>query len=109
LQTGTGKAQRQRSIVQGRITNGTLFPNISTSIQENVEKLNQTSFLALHDRLQATIDLVKTDLDMALALRVPDECESRNQEIGRSSADLLREVGELRTRHEELLDSIRQY
>jgi len=48
-ESGTGKAARQRSIVQGRITNGTLFPHISAKIQASIDQLVQKTFRNLHD------------------------------------------------------------
>jgi len=110
-ESGGGKAARQRSTVQGRITNGTLFPNISVTISKNMDKLAQKTFRGLHDKVDAILDLIKDDVDLALTSGQPQIAGGENElededEEERLKEELAAEVKELKTRHEELLGSV---
>ncbi|TLD06663.1 uncharacterized protein PgNI_08716 [Pyricularia grisea] len=65
-QSGTGKAARQKSIVQGRITDGTLFPGISMAISTAVEAAVQKSQVGLSDDVAAVLDRVNADVKLEL-------------------------------------------
>ncbi len=63
---GTGKAARQRAIVQGRITDGTLFPNISAKIIDHIVSLIDDTFSSLHEKVNNILGFIRADLDMAV-------------------------------------------
>jgi hypothetical protein len=110
FRAGTGKAARQRSIVQGRITNGTLFPHISAKIQASIEKLIQKTFHDLHDAVNAVLNLIVSDVEMALASKSQhaddDAGNVEHLEEETRKAELMDEIKELKAMHEDLLDSI---
>ena len=54
-------------------------------------------------------DLIKDDLDMALATRVVDEGEGQIQVTDESVRILKVEVENLRRRHDELLYTVREF
>jgi hypothetical protein len=105
-QTGTGKAARQRGHVYGRITDGTLFPNISARIVESVRELGHTTFASLQENTDEVFDLIKNDLDMALASGVTDERPVFSREEIDATEELRAELLLLRTEHAEVLDSV---
>jgi hypothetical protein len=107
--TGTGKAARQRSIVQGRITDGTLFPHVSTKIQTNITQLIETTFRALQIAIVEILDLVDHDVKMAMSSGETRGAGNENQDTGRESEELeeaLDEIRKIRRRHEEVLSSV---
>jgi hypothetical protein len=109
LRAGTGKAARQRAIVQGRITNGTLFPHISAKIQASIDQLVRKTFRDLRDAVNAVLDLVVSDVEMALASYPQRVDSARNQEDPeeeRRKGELMAKIRELKGKHEELLASI---
>lgn len=109
MRAGTGKAARQRSIVQGRITNGTLFPHISTKIQANINRLVQETFRDLYDAVNIVLGLIVSDVEMVLASkpqRVDDTRNQENLEEERRKEELKAETRVLNEKHEELLASI---
>ena len=106
---GTGKAARQRSIVQGRITNGTLFPHISVKIQASIDQLVQKHFRDLLDAVNAVLNLVISDVEMALTSKPQRMNSARNQQDPgeeRRKKELMVEIRELKGKHEKLLASI---
>ncbi|KAH6700598.1 hypothetical protein BKA61DRAFT_705543 [Leptodontidium sp. MPI-SDFR-AT-0119] len=108
-ESGTGKAARQRSIVQGRITNGTLFPHISAKIQANIDRLVQETFRDLYDAVNIVLGLIVSDVEMVLASkpqRVDDTRNQENLEEERRKEELKAETRVLNEKHEELLASI---
>ncbi|KAH8744019.1 hypothetical protein F5882DRAFT_455086 [Hyaloscypha sp. PMI_1271] len=108
-ESGTGKAARQRSIVQGRITNGTLFPHISAKIQAGIDQLVRKIFRDLRNAVNAVIELIASDVEMALASNPQRMGGARNQEDPeeeRRKGELMAEIRELKKKHEELLASI---
>ena len=81
-------------------------------IMENMHKLTHMSFRALHDKMETVFDLIKNDLDLALASRQQYGSDGKNRdghEEDRLRKELAGEVKELKRRHEELLGSIAGY
>lgn len=102
-------AAKQRSIVQGRITNGTLFPNISAKIQASMDRLVRKSFGDLYDAVNTVLDLIGTDVEMALAFDPQSLGNAGNQqdpEEERQKTKLLAEIVEFKRKHAELLAAI---
>jgi hypothetical protein len=97
--------------VQGRITDGTLFPNISIAISKNMDELAQKTFRGLHDKVDAVLELIKDDLDMALASRqyIGDDENRADEEEERLREEFEGEAKELKRRYEELLAILRYY
>ncbi|KAH8812284.1 hypothetical protein F5884DRAFT_784973 [Xylogone sp. PMI_703] len=108
-QSGDGKAAQQRTIVQGRITNGTLFPNISVQIREGIDQLVQKTFADLRDAVNAVLDLIVSDIDMALTSKSQRADNAKNQkdlEEERQKEELIVEIKKLKEEHERLLTVI---
>ena len=75
---------------------------------ENMCKLTHTSFHALQEKMEKVLDLIKNDLDMALASGQHDEHDIENrdrQEEDRLRKELADKVKVLKRRHEVLLSS----
>lgn len=105
IATGTGKKAAQISVVQGRITNGTLFPNISAKILDDVNELIEARFTHLKKKVNDIVKHIAFDLDVAL-----DAEEKRTVMSGteRKQRDgLAEEIRRLQTRHEQVLETVR--
>jgi hypothetical protein len=95
--------------VQGRITNGTLFPQISVKIQASIDRLVRKTFRDLRHAANAVLDLIVSDVEMALVSNPQRVDSARNQEDPeeeRRKGELIAEIMELKGKHEELLASI---
>jgi uncharacterized protein with von Willebrand factor type A (vWA) domain len=95
--------------VQGRITNGTLFPHISARIQASIDQLVRKIFRNLHDAVNAVLDLIISDVEMALTSNPQRMDSARNQEDPQEEKrkeELMAEIRELKGEHEKLLASI---
>lgn len=106
---GAGKAARQRNTVQGRITNGTLFPNISTAIKREIETAAKTTFDSVLKSLESDFALIENDITMALA-SAPQQSGDREdvacEEEERRRGELAGAVRGLKRQHAEVLASI---
>ncbi|OBT81787.1 hypothetical protein VE02_09856 [Pseudogymnoascus sp. 03VT05] len=106
---GTGKAARQRNTVQGRITNGTLFPNISTAIKREIEAAVKTTFDNVRKSLESDFALIENDVTMALA-SAPQQSGDREdvacEDEERRREELADAVKGLKRQHAEVLASI---
>ncbi|KAG8670948.1 hypothetical protein FPOAC1_004183 [Fusarium poae] len=104
-QSGTGKAARQRSIVQGHIEQGVIFPKMGIAISESMESLIKTTSTNLKTILTGVMATVKADVDIALGShsRSRVTLDKSRQERMREFAD---EVKCLREGHERLLQSV---
>jgi hypothetical protein len=78
-------------------------------IKESVNDSADLCFSVLHDKLHSNFDLIKDDLEMALASAPPDTSESQTQVADAPKKELIDEIENLRKRHEELLRSIRNF
>ena len=95
--------------MQGRITNGTLFPHISARIQASIDQLVRKIFRNLHDAVNAVLDLIISDVEMALTSNPQRMDSARNQEDPQEEKrkeELMAEIRELKGEHEKLLASI---
>ncbi|RYP86399.1 hypothetical protein DL770_004904 [Monosporascus sp. CRB-9-2] len=66
-QRGTGRDRRQKQIVQNRITDGTLFPNMSIAIRHGMERLVEQSEKTLRDILEQSMSNIRNDFDLTIA------------------------------------------
>ncbi|KAH6656869.1 hypothetical protein BKA67DRAFT_553428 [Truncatella angustata] len=100
--TGPGRAKRQTDIVQGRIENGTLFPNIGFAIANRMEfSLKEIEKDAM-DILQQQISQIRNDLDLAIA----SQQQSRSQERAQRKQGFLLQLKDLKEQHFAMLESI---
>jgi len=98
---------RQKSTVQGRIENGTLFPNISINIQTDVEKQADRILNALKTKVLEILPAVRSDLGIALG--ESDGTESANEdshELQQQQENLKEVLKMLKQRHENILKDI---
>jgi hypothetical protein len=104
-QRGTGKAAHQRSIVQGHIEQGVIFPQMAVAISESMERLIKTTSERLNTMLRSVLATIETDLDIVFQsyqrsrVNPTTHNESRDDKI-REFADEIRDLG---LRHKELL------
>lgn len=106
---GTGKAARQRNTVQGRITNGTLFPNISTAIKRDIKAAAKTTFDSVQKSLESDFALIENDVTMALASALQqssDREDVAHEDEERRRGELAGVVRGLKRQHAEVLASI---
>jgi hypothetical protein len=102
-------AVRQRTIVQGRIENGTLFPQISAKILLHVERLTGQTFSGLEETMATILNLANRDLDMAEAARTQAGAGTAQQadlEAERRKEEFLAEIDRLKKTHEAVVTSI---
>lgn len=95
--------------MQGRITDGTLFPNISTAISKEMDDLVNKTFRSLRATVGAILKLVKSDLDMALASGPQcgsDDAHRGGKDDERLRLELAGEVEKLKLKHLALLGNI---
>lgn len=95
--------------MQGRIADGTLFPNISAKIQDTIEELVGKTFRDLRSTVDQVMALILFDVEMALDSRSQSEDDAHNledPEVERRKADLIAELHVLKVKHEELIASI---
>jgi hypothetical protein len=79
---GTGKKQRQIRIVEGRITDGILFPGAAIVLQERMDALLEKTKEKLKSVLNQVLEGVKADAGFALA-----SCEEAPQHAPVPAAD----------------------
>ena len=86
-----------------------MFPHISAKIQASIDQLVRKTFRDLRNAVNAVIELIASDVEMALASRPQRVDGARNQEDPeeeRRKGELMAEIKKLKTKHEELLASI---
>ncbi|RYP02574.1 hypothetical protein DL764_005748 [Monosporascus ibericus] len=66
-QRGMGRDSRQKQIVQNRITDGTLFLNMSIEIRHSIERTVKQSEKALRDILKQSMSNIRNDFDLTIA------------------------------------------
>ncbi|RDL37034.1 Uncharacterized protein BP5553_04467 [Venustampulla echinocandica] len=106
---GVGKGARQQHTVQGRITNGTLFPNISRAIKNDIEATAKAAFSTLQKSLVSVF--VPIENDIAIALACAPQQPSNMEVVGREEeerrrGELADAVQGLMRQHAEVLASI---
>jgi len=76
-----------------------------------MDELAQKTFSGLNDKVDAVLELIKDDLDMALASgqHVGDDENQADEEEERLREELEGEAKELKRKHEELLAVLRFY
>src|SRR6202035_8831 len=99
--TGSGMKSRMHNKVQGRIENGTLFPNISFAISKAMENLTRKTFQDLKQEIELLFGFIRDDVDMALATSAArlyadsdedeDDDDDHHDEAERMVANALRE------------------
>jgi hypothetical protein len=86
-----------------------LFPQISAKIQASIDQLVRKIFRDLRNAVNAVIELIASDVEMALASNPQRADGARNQEDPeeeRRKGELMAEIRELKKKHEDLLASI---
>lgn len=86
--TGTGMFGRQQAIIEGRINDGALFPNILIAITEKMGILVRGIENELRDATRRVIAQIMGDVDLVLVAARPQREEAR-------SSESLRRLGEL--------------
>ncbi|RYP05881.1 hypothetical protein DL765_009691 [Monosporascus sp. GIB2] len=112
-QRGSGRDKRQKQIVQNRITDGTLFPNMSIAIRHGIECAVQKSEKALRDILEQSMSNIRNDFDLIIA---PPPKAIGTSGDGRRDSDsaglvkqretLVEQAKLFKERHASLLESI---
>lgn len=81
-----GKAARQRAIVQGRITDGIMFPTICALISDRMHGTLQKTRRELLEMMAAVMGHIRTDLTYALGDKNSNE---RQTCLNMESADMV--------------------
>lgn len=64
---GSGRDKRQKQIVQGRITDGTLFPNMSLAISDNISGAVVEMEKRLRAMVRQSMVAIQNDFDLTIA------------------------------------------
>ncbi|RYP26651.1 hypothetical protein DL767_007934 [Monosporascus sp. MG133] len=112
-QRGAGRDRRQKQIVQNRITDGTLFPNMSIAIRRDMERAIKQSEKALRDILGQSVSNIRNDFDLTIASPPKDTGMSGGGRRDGERAGLVKQRETLveqaklfKERHARLLESI---
>lgn len=103
---------RQKNIVQGRITDGTLFPNISVSISTAMAALMEETERQLRADTTAVLSHIENDFGLALQNQSEtlegdgSEGDEDEGEADERVTELVDEVEQLRHGHARLLETI---
>lgn len=106
---GSGKDRRQKQIVQGRITNGTLFPNISVRISDNINSAVADAEKRLRQIVRQSMAAIQNDFDLTIAPppnngnTQPDHNEERSADAQERRA-LVEQTQSFKGRHASLLE-----
>jgi hypothetical protein len=115
---------RMHNKVQGRIENGTLFPNISFAISKAMENLTRKTFQDLKQEIELLFGFIRDDVDMALATSAArlyadsdedeDDDDDDHDEAERMAANALREgfkekLSGMKERYDDVVWSIAGY
>lgn len=105
---GTGKATRQRSIVQGHIEQGVIFPQMAVAISESMNKLINTTSGRLNAMLRTILATIKADLDIVFQSYQRSHASATTHGEGQEDkmkefADEIRDLGQ---KHKQLLQRI---
>lgn len=113
---GAGKAARQRSRVQGRITDGTLFTNIFFAMSSGIREAARESFSQVRKTAKDNFENIMNDINMAATQYDSDRDLSNNEEADQArrdreeeeklKADVARDIQALKTDHQRLLENI---
>lgn len=102
---GEGRARRQVQIVQGRIEDGTIFPNMSISIADQTEKAVKRIQKDLKKFLAQQMILIKNDFDLVVASQGENN-QVMVQQNQNAIEDLLEEAKVYQEQYSALLESI---
>ncbi|RDW73267.1 hypothetical protein BP6252_07174 [Coleophoma cylindrospora] len=105
---GEKRTLQQKSIVQGKVTDGTVFPLISVRIKGNIDRLIQSTFARLHNKLAVVVQLIDSDIWIAYPPTPPQTRNLKNQEGIEEMrlAVFSNEIKDLREIHGEILASV---
>lgn len=81
-------AARQRRIIEGRINNGALFPNIIITMTERIRHLAAKAETGLSETARRVVQGLKGDLELVLVASPPDEQAGRSPELTRRLEEL---------------------
>ncbi|KAK4106677.1 hypothetical protein N658DRAFT_26869 [Parathielavia hyrcaniae] len=91
-QFGTGKNQRQIGIVEGRITDGVLFPSVAVALRERMDARLEKLKAKVTTILAKAVEDVRADLGFVLA-RAPHGESPAPDDVGSAEKrDRLRET-----------------
>jgi hypothetical protein len=96
-------AARQRWTVQGRISNGTLFPNICFALESQLSSLAKNVLTEAKAHFTGILDFIRSDLEMILDAR-PDPVAARDEAAVEQFKQTL---DGLKARQDEVLQSVR--
>ncbi|OBT85493.1 hypothetical protein VE02_07344 [Pseudogymnoascus sp. 03VT05] len=105
---GRGSERRQHNTIQGRVTDGTLFPNISIAIKEDAEAKTEVAFSAFRKVLLPVVAAIRNDIEMAFAaeLKSLDKAYKERKNEERRRAELANTIQMLKRQRRELLGRI---
>lgn len=72
--------ERQKRAIEGRITDGTLFPDIAIAADNDMRDLVNGTMHDLTDKLLEAVQLIRNDLELATANHVEAKEEARKSE-----------------------------
>ncbi|EXJ86047.1 hypothetical protein A1O1_06416 [Capronia coronata CBS 617.96] len=101
---GTGKMAKQHAIVQGRISDGTLFPNISDRMLNDISSVLDEAFHGLRQKMNDILRLIRADLNLAVPSHTSHVRFTDKERHAREQ--LAQEIKRLQREHQQLLEGI---
>ncbi|TGO35356.1 hypothetical protein BHYA_0161g00190 [Botrytis hyacinthi] len=100
---GKGMKARQISIIANQVNGGTIFPNISAKTRQEAVTLIDYEFNKLKLELHETFNLIRKDIDMAIAKRPQSEKSAVTTEGIELVEGLAKRFNDLRLKYDEIL------
>ncbi|RFU23756.1 hypothetical protein B7463_g12581, partial [Scytalidium lignicola] len=106
-ESGPGMSMRQRTIVQARITDETLFPNISIAIKDQVEGLTEQTLNQLQEKVLKILERIQVALVILMGEEtVSQTTEKNNSELEQRQTRLESLLRKHKERHNKILEDI---
>jgi hypothetical protein len=90
---------KQKDLVQGRITNGTLMRNIADGLRKDLDKLRDTMLGRAQKYCGGVLASIRSDLEMVLAEPPEPMTNEQTQALREADAELKR----MKLRYDEVL------
>jgi hypothetical protein len=84
---GDGMASRQKKTVQGRITDGTIFPNISAALGNHLNQLTETIIKDFSEKFFDELRDLRSDLEIIL--------DNASQSVKQEDSVALKQLSEI--------------
>ncbi len=96
---------RQKSIINVRVSNGTIFPNIAVLISTSMDTLVEKTEEKLRRRVTGVLELIKNDIEMARTAQEEGNGHGGDdEELDR--ANIVQMIEDLKLEHNSMLEKL---